>query len=110
MSTYRYTPWPWGSDVREDELRALMRNEGLTPYTWSNGPHFAYSAHTHSYTKVLYVVRGSITFHLPASGEDIVMKPGDRLDLPARTLHAATVGPEGVTCLEAARRDREGLA
>jgi hypothetical protein len=38
------------------------------------------------------------------------MKPGDRLDLPARTLHAATVGPEGVTCLEAARRDREGLA
>jgi hypothetical protein len=26
---------------------------------------------------------------------------GDRLELPARTLHAAIVGPEGVDCLEA---------
>jgi hypothetical protein len=28
---------------------------------------------------------------------------GDRLDLPAGTPHAATVGPNGVTCWEAAR-------
>jgi hypothetical protein len=29
---------------------------------------------------------------------------GDRLDLPPDTEHAATVGPDGVTCLEAAKR------
>ncbi|MDQ7030941.1 MAG: hypothetical protein Q9O62_14800 [Ardenticatenia bacterium] len=49
------------------------------------------------------MVRGSITFHLPESGEDLTLGPGDRLDLPAGIRHAATVGPEGVVCLEAHR-------
>ncbi|RME83701.1 MAG: cupin domain-containing protein [Caldilineae bacterium] len=103
--THRVIKWPYGTQVSEEELRRQMLSEGLHPYTWSNGPNFQYSAHTHSYTKVLYVVRGAITFHLPDSGEDIALHPGDRLDLPARTPHAATVGPEGVVCLEAAVRE-----
>ena len=105
MPTHHLTRWTYGPDVREDELRAVMRSEGLQPYPWRNGPNFEYSAHTHSYTKVLFVVSGSITFHLPATNEDIVMTPGDRLDLPARTVHAAAVGPEGVMCLEAVKRE-----
>ena len=84
----------------------MMRSEGLSPYVWSNGPSFVYSTHSHSYTKVLLVVRGSVTFHLPDSQEDIVLEAGDRLELPSRMPHAATVGPEGVTCLEAAKRVR----
>ncbi|MCO6449455.1 MAG: hypothetical protein J5I90_01585 [Caldilineales bacterium] len=103
--TYTFTKWNWGADVREDELRAQMNSEGLRPYVWSNGPDYEYSAHTHSYTKVIYVVRGSITFILPAANEEIAMAAGDRLELPARVLHAAIVGPEGVSCLEAAKRD-----
>lgn len=103
--TYRFKKWTWGPDVREEELRAMMRSEGLSPYVWSNGPNYLYSAHTHSYTKVLYVVRGTITFHLPDGDEDIAMEAGDRLDLPPRLVHAATVGPEGVTCLEATKRE-----
>ena len=63
---------------------AQMHAEGLRPYVWSNGPNFKYSAHTHSYTKVIYVVSGSITFLLPASKDEIVMQAGDRLELPAR--------------------------
>jgi mannose-6-phosphate isomerase-like protein (cupin superfamily) len=102
--TYKFTKWTWGGDIREDDLRSDMRAEGLAPYTWRNGPDFQYSAHTHSYTKILTVVSGSITFHLSET-EDVFMEPGDRLELPARTLHAATVGPEGVICLEAAKRD-----
>lgn len=105
MPTHTFTRWNYGPDIREAELRAQMRTEGLSPYAWSNGPNFVYSPHSHSYTKVLYVVRGSITFHLPTSDEDIAMQAGDRLDLPARAVHAATVGPEGVTCLEAVKRD-----
>ena len=103
--TYTFTKWTWGPDVREDEFRAQLHADGLRPYVWSNGPNFEYSAHTHSYTKVIYVVSGSITFLLPDSEEDIDMQAGDRLVLPARVLHAATVGTEGVVCLEAAKRD-----
>jgi quercetin dioxygenase-like cupin family protein len=55
----------------------------------------------HSYTKIIYVVHGSITFGLPDLGQQIRLKAGDRLDLPAGTIHDAVVGPQGVVCLEA---------
>jgi quercetin dioxygenase-like cupin family protein len=48
----------------------------------------------------VYVVRGSITFGLPARGEALELHAGDRLDLPAGVIHDALVGPEGVVCLE----------
>jgi quercetin dioxygenase-like cupin family protein len=60
-----------------------------------------YSAHTHGYNKVIYVVRGSITFGLPELGKQLTLKAGDRLDLPTGTVHDAVVGSHGVVCLEA---------
>ena len=95
----------WGSPVAptEGELRGIYRQEGLSPYAWSNEPHDTYPAHTHAYHKVIYVVRGSITWILPGEGQEVETHPGDRLELPRGTLHAARVGPQGVTCLEAHR-------
>jgi hypothetical protein len=46
-------------------------------------------------------VRGSIVFHTHEEG-DLPLVPGDRLEVDAGTEHAATVGPDGVLCLEAA--------
>lgn len=85
----------------EAAAAAAFAAEDLEPHSWSNGPGDRYAPHTHSYHKVLFCVLGSITFHIPDG--DIELEPGDRLDLPPHTEHAATVGPEGVTCLEAAR-------
>ena len=73
------------------------------PTTWSNGPGDRYGAHDHGYDKVIDVVRGSIVFGLPASGEVVSLVEGDRLELPARTSHDALVGPDGVTCEESHR-------
>jgi quercetin dioxygenase-like cupin family protein len=89
-----------GRDTRAD-LEARLRAEGLDPGGWSNGPHDRYAAHDHGYDKVLVCTAGSIRFGLPASGTRVELHPGDRLDLPAGTPHDATVGPDGVTCLEA---------
>jgi len=50
---------------------------------------------------VLYCVSGSIVFHLRDG--DVDLRPGDRLDIPPGVDHAATVGREGVECMEAAR-------
>lgn len=85
---------------REDvELR--LRSQGLTqPRWWSNGPGDTYGWHSHDYHKVLYCASGSIVFHTREG--DVALAPGDRLDLAPGTEHAATVGPEGVTCVEAA--------
>ena len=81
-------------------MEERLAAEGLSAGSWSNGPGDRYGQHRHDYDKVLVGVAGSITFHLPATG-DQVLGPGDRLDLPAGTEHAATVGERGVTCLEA---------
>lgn len=97
----------WNQDRAPDEgmLRQLFAREGLQSYRWSNGPGDHYAAHQHSYFKVIYVVQGTITFGLPELGEEVLLGAGDRLDLPANMMHQAVVGPEGVVCLEAHRRE-----
>jgi hypothetical protein len=81
------------------DLRALLEAEGVAPSTWGNGPHDRYEEHRHTYDKVVVAEAGSIVFRLP--GGPVELRVGDRLELPSGTPHAAEVGPEGVTCLEA---------
>lgn len=82
--------------------RAAFAEEGLQPHSWSNEAGYRYAEHEHPYHKVLFCVRGSIIFHTPDGDQEL--RPGDRLDLAPGTRHGATVGPEGVTCMEAPRR------
>ncbi len=103
MNAVRVTPWPSNEPAVEQELRRLMADEGLSPYSWSNGPFDVYAAHNHSYAKVIYVVSGSITFGLPEENRKLTLKAGDRLDLPVGIVHDALVGSAGVVCLEAHR-------
>jgi quercetin dioxygenase-like cupin family protein len=101
MNTPHVTRWAGSTTPTESTLRQLYADEGLSPYQWSNGPHDTYAAHSHSYDKVIYVVRGSITFGLPELGQSLELQAGDRLDLPAGVVHNAQVSAQGVVCLEA---------
>ena len=83
----------------EDGIAARMRAEGLSPHGWGNGPGDTYGWHEHGYEKVLYCMRGRIVFHTAGGG--IELGPGDKMVLPPHTAHAATVGAEGVRCIEA---------
>ena len=80
-----------------------LRGEASGCYSWSNGPGDRYAPHSHAYEKVLYCVEGSVTFVLDAAGERLELTPGDRMVLPAGTVHAAEVGPDGCTCIEGRR-------
>jgi quercetin dioxygenase-like cupin family protein len=84
-----------------EQLAARLRDEGLQPSAWGNGPGDRYAEHSHAYDKVLVATAGSIVFHLPELGVDVELRTGERLELPADTLHGATVGEQGVNCLEA---------
>ncbi|MGH8874007.1 MAG: cupin domain-containing protein [Acidimicrobiia bacterium] len=86
-------------DVRSRAIEAFQA-EGVDPHRWSNRPGYRYGRHAHPYPKVLICVAGSITFHTPRG--DRSLQAGDRLDLPSGTPHSARVGPDGVTCWEAA--------
>ena len=105
MNTDKVKVIRWTDDTVPDEalLRSIFGDEDLHPYVWSNGPGDVYGAHDHSYHKVIYVVRGTITFGLPDAGDKVTLNSGDRLELPAGVKHNAVVGPQGVACLEAHR-------
>lgn len=100
MSTINVESWTGQAPPSEQSIGERFRAEGLSPSRWSNGPGDRYGVHSHSYHKVLYCVRGSITFNI--EGEEVLLVPGDRLEIPPVTPHSAVVGAEGVTCMEAA--------
>jgi len=85
------------------ELMTRLKSEASGCYSWSNGPGDRYAAHNHSYEKVLYCVDGSITFVLESEGRSVELKSGDRMVLPAGTMHSAIVGGSGCTCIEGHR-------
>jgi quercetin dioxygenase-like cupin family protein len=96
-------PWPQNQPLDAVAIEDRMKAEGLSYYRWSNGPGDIYPAHNHAYHKIIYVIQGSITFGLPLTGEQITLSSGDRLDLPGGIIHNATVGSQGVVCLEGHR-------
>src|SRR5438132_7710292 len=84
------------------DAEAAFRSEGCSSLrSWANAPGDTYGWHSHDYHKVLFCLSGSITFHLRDG--DVELDAGDRLDLEPGTEHAATVGPQGVSCVEASR-------
>lgn len=88
-----------GSVTRDEAVEAFAREGCSEPRAWGNGPEDTYGRHDHPRAKVLFCVEGSIVFHTDEG--DMALEAGDRLDLPAGTGHAATVGPTGCACVEA---------
>ena len=88
-------------DARAEALEAFAAEGCSPPRFWENGPGDIYGPHSHGFHKVLFCLTGSITFHLEVG--DVTLEAGERLDLPAGTTHAATVGPDGCSCVEASR-------
>jgi quercetin dioxygenase-like cupin family protein len=86
-----------------DDLMTKLRAEAADCYSWSNWPGDRYAPHSHGYEKVLYCVDGSIVFVLEGEGRRLELKAGDRMVLPAGTIHSAEVGPSGCTCIEGRR-------
>lgn len=93
----RRLPAGWSLSVAETTLR----DEGLATFRWSNTAGYSYAPHDHDYDSVIVCLAGSITLHV--GGADMLLRPGDRIDLPAKVEHAATVGADGVECLEGTR-------
>jgi mannose-6-phosphate isomerase-like protein (cupin superfamily) len=95
------TPTSGPPPTAEQIERMLSVEVSSPPMWWSNGPGDTYGWHDHPYHKVLFCSEGSITFHLRDG--DVELVPGDRLDIEPATEHSATVGPAGVTCVEASK-------
>jgi mannose-6-phosphate isomerase-like protein (cupin superfamily) len=90
-----------GRPASRPAIEATVTAEGLTPRVWANEGDVTYGRHVHEHHKVLFCVSGSIVFHTDTG--EVSLRPGDRMELPAGVGHSATVGPDGVECVEAYR-------
>ena len=92
---------PAADATTEPALRSLLA--GGDVFRWSDGPGAAYSPHSHDHDETICLLEGAITF--TAGGKTIhLARAGDRLNLPAGTVHAAEAGPAGATYLIAEHR------
>jgi quercetin dioxygenase-like cupin family protein len=94
--------WDGDAAPEESDLRERLAREGFDAFVWSDGSGADYAPHRHECDESLWVVRGEITFGVADAHHRL--GPGDRLMLPAGTLHEALAGPEGVTYLIGRRR------
>jgi uncharacterized protein YjlB len=96
-------PWDRAEAPHAASVAERLRDAGVEPHAWSNGPGERYGVHSHDYTKLLVCAAGSITFLVGADAVAVELQPGDGFILPPGTPHAAVVGSRGCTCLEGYR-------
>jgi len=91
----------WGP-LSEVAMRKRLEAEGyaVSRYTYPPGTYF--SAHTHDVDKKDTVLRGRLK--IGAEGREVVLEPGDMIEIPAGAVHTAeVVGEEPVVSLDATR-------
>ena len=91
----RLTRWKKETAPSLEALRGALTGEGLAVSEWTDPAGTVYPVHAHEYAEVRVVVRGALRVGLPETGEEFVLGPGDRLDLPANTPHWADVSEQG---------------
>ncbi len=96
-------PWDRSEAPDASSVARRLRDAGVEPHAWSNGPGDRYGVHSHDYTKLLVCAAGSITFQVGSDAVAVELRPGDGFILSPGTPHAAVVGPSGCTCLEGYR-------
>jgi quercetin dioxygenase-like cupin family protein len=85
-----------------EELKAQLTREGLPHEMYSDPPGVKYGRHKHDFDDFVVIVSGKM--RIMTDMEEWVMKPGDRINLPAHTTHSAEVlGKEEVRYLSAAK-------
>ncbi len=72
-----------------DALKAQLQAEGFDPYQWSGRPGGAYLDYIHTQDEVVCVLSG--TAEAKVADEEGTVEKGDRIDVPANTLHSLTV-------------------
>lgn len=103
--TFRLTRWDRETAPSLEALRSALMGEGLTVSEWSDPAGTIYPVHAHEYPEVRVVVVGHMRIGLPESGEELILHPGDRLDLPGDLPHWVDVGDEPVVYLSGLRNN-----
>ncbi len=101
--TVALTRWQGSQHPNLQNITRALAAEGLSAYRWQNGPNFRHPLRSHTFDKVLYCIQGSVEIDIPDYAQRILLRAGDRIELPAGVRYAQAVGPDGVQCIESRR-------
>lgn len=91
----------WGP-LSEVAMRKRLGAEGYGVSRYTYPPGTCFPEHTHAVDKKDTVLRGRLK--IGAEGREFVLEPGDMIEIPAGTVHAAeVVGEEAAVSLDATR-------
>jgi quercetin dioxygenase-like cupin family protein len=78
----------------EEQWEKKPREEGFGDFfVWQDGPNACYPEHTHGALTAHVILEGEMTLTL--EGDSRLYATGDRVDVPARAVHSARMGPKG---------------
>ena len=84
------------------QIKMIFEAEGLTPTEEVLPPKMVIPDHRHPFDEVRIVMSGALFMNI--SGNQILLRPGDRIDIPANTRHSkSTEGDEPCVCIVASR-------
>ena len=77
----------------KDKREAIQEisDSGWWPVSWRDAPGEVYELHKHDADQILYLVEGAL--ELGIDGKSYCLNPGDKLELPAFTVHSAKAPP-----------------
>ena len=104
LNEIKVVRWRGGQHPTLQTITEKMQQEGLRPYASSNGPNSRIAARSHGYTKVMYCVEGTLELFFPDASQSLMLRAGDRVELPSGLRHATIVGSQGARCLECAKQ------
>ncbi len=104
QAAVQVTRWHGSQHPSIANIIQRMKEDGLRPYMWMNMANHRYGIRSHGYDKVLYVIDGTLEIVFPDLNERVILRAGDRVDIPAGVRHSTIVGKSGAKCAEAALR------
>ncbi len=76
------------------DLEEQLHAEGFRrTYVWEDGPDAVYPDHTHPVETAHIILSGEMT--LTSEDKMRTYRAGERVDVPAKTVHSARMGPAG---------------
>jgi quercetin dioxygenase-like cupin family protein len=90
------TRWQAPMIPNKEQVQMILESENLEPYEEVYQPNAKVPDHRHPFAEVRVIVSGEMIFNI--SGNQFVLRPGDRVEIPANTKHSH-VAQGNQTCL-----------
>ncbi|GIL18054.1 MAG: hypothetical protein BroJett040_18050 [Oligoflexia bacterium] len=96
------TRWQAPIIPNQQQIMSLLEAEGLDPIVEEFNPQQKITEHRHPFTEIRYIVSGEMLFSI--AGNQFLMRPGDRVEVPSNTKHWHSVnGSSPCICITAQR-------